>query len=251
MQIQSYPILATRMIGLGHGNAYRAWALARAIGRERGMLGLLKGPLLRGYDPRWIRAAVDLGILMPGKGETIAWLGLPKVCALFEVEDPGNPFDIEHSKFVASKWKAHVYEGALININRTGNPIARQTIERLTGVPKSSQIRYEKQLGMDVTAQFAVGKEPPPDIPYWRAGKNRYEWQRPNVYEPKANLNFSKARNEIVAGGRPRSGGRTYARINFTDYREANKALVSMYRGDSPFREVYTRLDSGLWEQNR
>ena len=251
-EVKVYPLFATAMIQQGHGNAYRAWSLARTHGDIR--KGWLPAKLLRRYDRRWVRAAIGLGILIPGKNQTIAWTSLPKLCERFGIKDPGSPFVLDCAKLLSSKWKAHVYGGALSFVNQSGKPISRATIQDLTGSPKTTQLRYESHLGIEPIPQIGVGKFPAGKasrhITREAKGGQLWEWDRANVYAADACLMFSKAQKLILEAGRsgPRSDGSRFGRINFSDYREAGKAVTQMLMTGENVRQVYCQQDNGLWE---
>ncbi len=84
-------------------------------------------------------------------------------------------------------FKAHLY-AAWYSGRQTENPISRETQSQLTGVPQRTQRHYEKQAGVRVQSNYAVGEVYSPDNlqkHIWRKGGTEFQSVHKNIRQNK------------------------------------------------------------------
>jgi hypothetical protein len=185
-------------------------------------------------------------------------------------------------------FRAHLY--AAFHSGRTKEtphgeqamPIARETMEQLSGVGRSSQRAYEAQIGIDVQANFAVGEKSTREDLEKRAwakgqalfelkdyrgqqgkkGKTYLAWQLPNTYHgqhrhrPRGRQKrINRKLKDLVMKGMPGNVGRTGETRQPEKIYFPNGKLAAKAYGRDPERELYWkrhRTGNGrfeLWQQ--
>ena len=175
-EIRLYPSLALGMLKAGQEAAGRLWLLLRYLDREgRGCLRIdiikkhlcQKSSNLRLCGKRQLR-----NLLRAGQGvfwqrdKTRVWLrSLPRAAARLGVAKlRGRPVALPVSVLLGGIGgvRAHFYASFHSGRDRgeaqPGSPIARATLETVTGVPGRSQRAYEAQLQVEVRANYAIGE---------------------------------------------------------------------------------------------
>ena len=161
-------------------------------------------------------------------------------------------------------------------------PIARETLEQLSGVGRSSQRNYEERIGVDVQANFAVGDLSTKENQEKRAwakgqalfelkdyrgqqgrkGKTYLAWQLPNSYNgqhrhrPRGRQKrINRKLKDLVMKGMPGNVGGTSETRQPEKIYYPNGKLVAKAYGRDPEREMFWkrhRTGNGrfdLWQQ--
>ena len=63
---------------------------------------------------------------------------------------------------VMTGWRAYLWAAFLATFN--GRPVTRKTLEELTGMPKTTQRRFEEETGVAREQNYIVGKIPYDDV---------------------------------------------------------------------------------------
>jgi len=107
---------------------------------------------------RWMREALRLGIVKRS-GNVLALLSWGKAAVACGVTNPlANAVEMGVTKIVNDGWAAWVWAAYLKR--HEGKPIARATLERLTGIPERTQRAYEAEANVENQANYATEKEP-------------------------------------------------------------------------------------------
>jgi len=107
---------------------------------------------------RWMREALRLGIVKR-YGNVLTIISWGRAAVAVGITSPlRNPVEIGITKIVNDGWAAWVWAAYLKR--HEGKPIARATLERLTGVPERTQRAYEIEAGVERQANYATEKEP-------------------------------------------------------------------------------------------
>lgn len=107
---------------------------------------------------RWMREALSLGIVKRS-GNILTLSSWGKAAVAVGVKDPlRSPVEVGVTKITGEGWAAWVWAAYIKR--HEGKPIARATLERLTGVPARTQVRYEAEAGVENKANYATEKEP-------------------------------------------------------------------------------------------
>jgi len=107
---------------------------------------------------RWLREAVQLGIIRRS-GNVLTLRSWGKAAVAVGVTNPlRNPVEMGVTKITNDGWAAWVWAAYLKR--HENKPIARATLERLTGVPERTQRAYETESGVENKANYATEKEP-------------------------------------------------------------------------------------------
>jgi hypothetical protein len=174
-------------------------------------------------------------------------------------------------------FRAHLY--AAFHSGRMKNtlhgdqakPIARETLEQLSGVGRSSQRSYEERVGIDVQANFAVGEVATKENQEKRAwaqgqalfelkdyrgqqgkkGKTYLAWQLPNTYHgqhrhrPRGRQKrINRKLKDLVMKGMPGNVGGTSETQKPEKIYYPNGKLAARAYGRDPERELY-------WKRHR
>lgn len=152
-------------------------------------------------------------------------------------------------------------------------PIARETIARLTGVPRRTQIAYEARAGIDVRPNYAVGERATPAASQERAWKQGgtfhfvdgkgeqgkenatyVAWQMPNTYvgphkqhskqrTRRINADLADLRTQGGAG----NGREPVEKLYFADGAAAARAFNRDHSHDAYWPACHCRNGSRLW----
>jgi len=100
---------------------------------------------------RWLREALQLGI-MKRVGGVYALSSWGNAAAILGVESLHNPVEMGITKIANDGWAAWVW--AAYMKRHENKPIARATLEKLTGVPERTQRAYEAEAGVENHANY-------------------------------------------------------------------------------------------------
>jgi len=102
---------------------------------------------------RWLRYALNMGILSR-TGETLSAISWGKAAVRCGIQKPLQiACDMPAERIVEARWAAWVWAAYLLL--HKDRPISRNALEELTGVPDSTQRRYEVQAGVVNQANYA------------------------------------------------------------------------------------------------
>lgn len=140
--------------------AFRLWFIAKKFDRGNGFipkkefrqyirsLGIAKST----YS-RWLDQATDLG-LIDLSIDVYRLTSLENCARLVGLTHLERPVNVQMDRFVQKKgWLPWVWSGYLLHFR--GKPITRGTLEKLSGVPATTQLEYEKIANIKKTANFA------------------------------------------------------------------------------------------------
>lgn len=191
--------------------AYRVWFLAKEFDNGNGFIPKkdFKRHLKSLEIPtstlhRWLDQAIELGLLQIN-GESYkleSWHGAARSVGVNRVlRFTKIPLD----RFIRPHWQAWVFASYLTHFD--GKPIARGTLEKLTGIPPRTQLEYEKHTSIEKTANYAdiCDREKNPDLAieamdfpgYYRAG-SRIRKRLPNTYKTNGVLLANKGRTKQI-----------------------------------------------------
>jgi len=122
---------------------------------------------------RWLRDAQRIGIIKRS-GNVLTLRSWGKAAVAVGVEGFANPVEMGVTKISSEGWAAWVWAAYLKR--HEGKPIARSTMERLTGVPERTQRHYEAEAGVKNQANYAMEAEPiakEEDGYFWHYGQPR------------------------------------------------------------------------------
>lgn len=140
--------------------AFRLWFLARGFDNGCGFIPakefrqyLRSHGITKTTQYRWIDQAINLGLIK--KMDSVYRLvSLEKCARIVGVTRLMRPVVMPMEKFIQSKkWLPWVWSGFLLHFK--GKPITRGTLEKLSGVPASTQLEYEKIAQTEKTANYA------------------------------------------------------------------------------------------------
>lgn len=172
MMLRVDPAVAVAVLEAGHEQAYAVWLLARALDAQgRGRLELTALTLAAaeyGFSPsrwkRWLAAALELGLLTTGRHGYVRLLGLKPVCLKLGVKGlPGLPVAVLATALSSiGQWRANLWAAWHAGRSRRPDvPIARDTLEHVTGVPARTQRAYEIRAGVARQENIVVDSEHP------------------------------------------------------------------------------------------
>lgn len=140
--------------------------------------------LHKGDGELWQTANSKLGpiVILRGIFRLTGFLGVANLTSTYFREVPSYRFNTN------VKRKAELFASVLATPGIDRNPISRAALREITGVPKTTQLRYEKIACITKETNIAVMRTETGVIPYkmWVEGKNRrylVNEQLPNTYE--------------------------------------------------------------------
>lgn len=205
--VASWPQVALGAARLNGAGGVRAWELARALDRpgsgwvaRKDLLGWLSRlGVSRSTRNRWVRDAVQLGLLRKARGGAkLLYASLAGAASTFGVADPGQRVLVTARELAARGWKQAAWVGALA---RFTGPVSRAALRAVTGVDPRSQRNYERRYkaraeGLRVLANYAVdGLHDAASIDGYRefrrkyafvvrtAGSEQIAYRLPNTYQ--------------------------------------------------------------------
>ena len=282
--------------GSGTGGAWRLYVMAKALdGHNREAVGWIDLDHLRafalylGVNPRtwcrWYEEAVKIGLLDPVQTKGGAWrLLLPspgKAAFYMGAGHIGRKARMSAADLVGKGWKARVW--AAFEAAR-GLQISRDQLEKISGVPTSTQRYRDDQAGVKRTANYAQSHYRAEHLPglqeftnhkgLFLANNGRVYWRLPDTRasdiatdagkgrgrKAQAELNTLQEQEQSGASKERRAlsddlASSGYVRIlcNTPAQRRASERKVSKQDYDS-VREVYQRIyenktsGSGIWD---
>jgi spore cortex formation protein SpoVR/YcgB (stage V sporulation) len=174
-----------------------------------------------------------------------------------------NPIEIGVTKITNEGWAAWVWAAYLKR--HENKPIARATLERLTGVPERTQRAYETEVGVENQANYATEKEPiaeERDGYFWYYGQPKKRLGNSRIIHgvERCKRGRTKEHNrEIWAASSLWDGSTQKNRLYFYGPHKAqalNKTLRLMRKSNQPhharpnmlYMHVCNALGVGLWE---
>jgi len=169
-KVKVWPVLGFKAIRLGLGGAWRSWEFARSVD-TKGQGRILKDDLIGFMDGlgvpertrnRWLYQALEIGLFTEldwKSGRYIAITGALKVAGILGADNIGNRrASIPLDALIEAGWRSHLWGALLATFH--GRPVSRRVLEELTGVPKTSQIRYEEEIGVIRVRNYVVTETP-------------------------------------------------------------------------------------------
>lgn len=161
--------------------AYRLWVLAKALDIHGS--GVIKTEIIKGWATslgihlrsyyRWLNEAKELSLFKEihrRSGTALIYKSAKHLAEIIGCEGVESRYTLMPAMNLFSKgwqsniWVAHLLSYSRIFVQKKGNsyvlkiitqPISRRALEEITGVPKSTQIRYEKLAGVEPYACYA------------------------------------------------------------------------------------------------
>ncbi|MCB8965846.1 MAG: hypothetical protein H6660_03040 [Ardenticatenaceae bacterium] len=278
-----YPDMALAMLRHGQVNAGRIWLLLRQLDENgSGRLSLDSvQTILTTKTSHWrVCGKRQLRNILK-QGENIFWHRDQRRIWIRSVAKAAASLDVTHLKlrpvFVSQAIlcstvgtvKAHFY--ASFHSSRTDTqPISRETLEQVTGVPQRTQRAYEQLAGIEALHHMAVGEVATPEQVQeraWRqgqafflftdflgkqgpAGRQYTAWHLPNSYTschrpaPKGRMRKTNRQIDLVTR---RARGNGYNRLFYENGAKAARAFardtaVDRYWHEQPKSRPRTRL---------
>ncbi|HRQ41606.1 MAG TPA: hypothetical protein PLD25_27110 [Chloroflexota bacterium] len=300
--VKLYPDIGLGMLRQELTAPGRLWLLLRYLDREgSGVLriDILAQPLTKKSSPLHLCGKRQLRNLLQD-GEGVYWIrdkehiwlcSAAKVAYALGVERlTGRPVALPVAALLdgIGAFRAHLYTA--FHSGRTKDtpygeqamPIARETMEQMSGVGRSSQRAYEERVGVEVQANFVVGDIATKENQENRAwvqgqalfelkdyrgqqgkkGKTYLAWQLPNTYlgqhrrRPRGRQKrINRKLNDLVMKGMPGNVGGTSETQKPEKVYYPNGKLAAKAYGRDPERELYWkrhRTGNGrfdLWQQ--
>lgn len=185
------------------GGAIRAWSLAQSLDPhgagqvEHSQLAARLEDLVasRSTRCRWLREAQAAGFLQTVRGGTRYLIASTRrVCLQVGVTEPGVRIEVDGHALCQAGWKGLLWAGQLTNHPR---PVSRAFLQRTTGVPRRTQLEYDKAGQVTATPNFAVDLQADSSLidgyrEFKRAhafvvpcgGAQRIAYRIPNSYQP-------------------------------------------------------------------
>jgi len=173
-EIKIDPLLLLHAGGNLEGGAVRIWYVARMIDQEGSgcvskaslMTALAELGVSSRAIQRWYRRALDILILKEVHRRSgsidLVLTGAHKVAnALGCRMLAAHPAAIQAASLLKPGWRALVWAAYLTSYE--GVRVSRAELERLTGISERSQQYYERAVGIEANAQYAVDVESPAD----------------------------------------------------------------------------------------
>lgn len=167
------------------------------------------------------------GVFWRRDGKGRIWLtGAAKLALFLSVERlTGQPVEIPVKQLlggiraVRAQFYASFHSG-----RRTDNPISRETLRDITGVPERTQLEYEKTAAVAKQRNFAVGEQ------YTQVEAQERAWQhgRATFHFFDTNGNHGQAGREYVAWHLPNSYSGPHAKRNKGRQKKINQRLVGL-----------------------
>lgn len=160
MQIKAFPLIGLASSRAGKSGSYRAWTFARNLDSEGGsgrvetarLYALIETIRSLRTRQRWIREAVDLGLLIPYRnGEFYKYISPDKAGIVYNgLLAPDSRFStilvpvlLKLDDFQSNQWKSELYAGIFEQRNND-QPISRAVIAEIYGISRISQWEYEQ-----------------------------------------------------------------------------------------------------------
>lgn len=289
--VKHYPSLGLGMLRQGRTAPGRLWLLLRYLD-QRGSgslrIDIVAQRLTKHTSSLYLCGKRQLRNLLKD-GEGVYWLrtkeriwlrSVAKVaCALGVERLTGRPVALPLHALLdgIGTFRAHLYTAFHSGRSKDtphgeqAQPIARQTMARLSGVGRSSQRVYEQQAGIQIQANFAVGELATKENGQNRAwvqgpslfalkdyhgrqgkkGKTYLAWQLPNSYwgrhqqRPKGRQKrINRELQDLVMKGMPGNSERTAGAQQLAKVYYPNGKLAARAYGRDPGRELY-------WQRQR
>lgn len=288
--VKHYPGLGLGMLRQGRTAPGRLWLLLRYLDQSgSGSLRIdITQRLTKKTSSLYLCGKRQLRNLLK-EGEGVYWLrtqeriwlrSVAKVaCALGVERLTGRPVALPLHALLdgIGTFRAHLYTAFHSGRSKDtphgeqAQPIARQTMARLSGVGRSSQRVYEQQAGIHIQANFAVGELATKENGQNRAwvqgpslfalkdyrgrqgkkGKTYLAWQLPNSYwgghpqRPKGRQKrINRELQDLVMKGMPGNSEQTAGAQRVGKVYYPNGKLAARAYGRDPGRELY-------WQQQR
>lgn len=139
-----------------NGGAYRLALFAKELDAPGS--GKVRADELRSYAlslgvkeqtlDRWLRRAIELRVLIPGRGGWISRVSEAKAIAILSpgVTRVGRAVEIDPHDLAGKNWRAAIWKAYYATTR--GNPISRATMQDITGVAPNVQRRLDIQAGI-------------------------------------------------------------------------------------------------------
>lgn len=168
---------------------------------------------------RWLRDAQRLGIVKRS-GNVLTLRSWGKAAVAVGVESFSTAVEMGVMKIAGEGWAAWVWAAYLKR--HEGKPIARSTLEKLTGVPERTQRHYETEANVKNQANYAMEAEPiakEEDGYFWYYG------------QPRKRL----ANSRVISGVERCKRGRTKKHNGYI------RAALSLWGSSQPKQRLYFR----------
>lgn len=150
----------------GAGGAWRLLVLAKAL--EENGTGKIRREALHDYASslgvqektfaRWITAARNFDLVSDVQSKSGEWMlilsGNERVASIMGCERKGKAVSMSAKLLVGKKWRAYVFGGFENTFN--GRLITRKKQAELSGIPESTQRKFDKEAGVERKKNFAV-----------------------------------------------------------------------------------------------
>jgi len=198
---------------------------------------------------RWMREAVQIGIIRRS-GNVLMLLSWGKAAVACGVTNPlAKPVEMGVTKLSSEGWAAWVWAAYLKR--HENKPIARATLERLTGVPERTQRHYEAEAGVENQGNYGDFGFPDQDPDqaiteetngyFWHAGRIKKRLGNSRIIENVETCGRGRTakHNRVIAAASSLWGGSQHKnRLYFYGPHKAEalkKALRLMRKSDQPY----------------
>jgi len=183
--VRVLPVLGIRAVREGLGGAFRAWTLMRhwdpagsgAVNKKEIEPRAIACGLTKRRWRRWVKEAIQAGFIRPayrqidGEQQTFYRLtGAVRVALSLGVERLGNyAAEIDISLFIRRDWRSSLWAAYVATLDQE-NPTSREIMRLQTGVPETTQRRYENAQRDVVirTPNYAVTNTPAKNLEGFR-----------------------------------------------------------------------------------